>query len=166
MGDENMSSAMPGYIGIPAPASLGMVGKDDLFEFAQNFTFGAAGTDNFIITLPIQFDAHFVCTNTMYSNNKEIGAAANGFVTVDGGAVVQISDASTQRALSNIQVPLNCLFGTAREPYIWPIPHVFRANGGITINITGNGAVMANAIVKLIFSGFKTPVSNPSVPVG
>jgi hypothetical protein len=143
-----------------------MVGKDDFFQFAANFTFPTTGLENFTTTLPMQFDAHFVCVSTEYSNSQEIGVASAGFVTVDGGGVIQIGDASTQRQLTNIQVPLTSLFGTAREPFIWPVPHLFRANGGILINLTGSGAAMIGKTVKLVFSGFKTPVNDPSVPVG
>lgn len=152
------NSAAASAPAIQAP-SLGVIYRDDFFQYAQLFTF-TAGTENFTPTVPIQFDAHFVCVETTYSNSAEIGVAANGYVIVNGGGVVQISDASSQRFLSNTTVPLNSLFGSAREPFVWPIPHLFRANGGIGINLTGAGATMAGATVRLVFSGYKVPIGS------
>jgi len=149
-----MSATLPGAM----PTSLGMLQEPDFFQYAVNIAF-TSGLENFTPTVPIQYDSHFVCVLTTYSNTLEVGVAANGYVSINGGGVVQLSDGSTNRSLQNIQVPINALFGSAREPFVWPKPHAFRANGAIVVNITGAGATMAGQTIRLVFGGYKVPTN-------
>ena len=149
---------------MPRVMSLGDVTRDIFFQYSVTITFGIAGTENFTPVIPIQNDADFICVQTMNSNSAEIGvAAANvGFSYINvlhGGALVQFIDGSSQRFLQNIQVPLNSVAGSAREPYIWPFTHKFRANGFIGLNVTGIGAAMIAANLRITFGGFKVPVN-------
>lgn len=148
----------------PRVMSLGDVTRDIFFQYSVTVTFSAAGTDTFTPVIQIQNDADFICVQTMYSNSAEIGNAvattATPFLRVlHGGALVQFTDGSTQRFLQNIQVPLSSVAGNAWEPYIWPFTHKFRAGGFIGLNITGVGAVMNSANLRITFGGFKVPVS-------
>jgi hypothetical protein len=98
---------------------------------------------------------------TMYDSSLIVsgtGALTGNAVAINGGALIQLSDAGAQRQLQSAQVPINSIFGIAQRPYIWPFTHAFRANGGITFNITGAGATNANAVIRLIFAGFKVPI--------
>lgn len=144
--------------------SLGSVFRDSFFQYAVNITF-TTGTDNFTPVIPIQSDAHFLCVQTMYTNSAQIGNAvattSTPYIeTLSGGAVIQLTDGGDQRFLSNIQVPASTLFGTAKEPYIWPFTHLFRANTFIGVNATGAGAFMAAAVIRLVFAGFKVPLGS------
>lgn len=154
------------------PRGLGDITRDSFFQYAppNPFTF-ALGSENFQTAIQIQTDADFLCTSTAYTNSAEIGNAAAGTAVskvniLNGGAVIQLSDGSSQRFLSSVQVPLNALFGDGRLPHIWEYTHLFRAGGSIGINITGMGAVapFAGQVIRLVFSGFKVPVG--IIPVG
>jgi len=148
------------------PRGLGDITRDSFFQYAppNPFTF-AAGNENFQVAIQIQTDADFLCTSTAYTNSVEVGNAvattATPYVRVsNGGAVIQLSDGSSQRFLSSVQVPLNSLFGDGRLPHIWEYTHLFRAGGSISINITGMAAAapFAGQVIRLVFSGFKVPV--------
>jgi hypothetical protein len=151
-----------------AGRNLGSVIRDSFFQYAINITFGAGGVDNQTPVIPIQSDAHFLCVQTMMSNQSAVGnpAATTATPYVDilhGGAIVQLTDGGSQRLLSLIPVPANCLFGSAKEPYIWPFTHLFRANTFIGVNATGSvagaaGIGMTNMNLRLIFAGFKVQI--------
>lgn len=141
------------------PRGLGSITRDAFFQFVQNFAF--LGTETQQATIQIQADAHFLCVMTTYDTNL---AAAGGFgagtASQFGGTTVQVTDASSQRFLSSGPVPASALFGTAQRPFVWPFTHLFRANGGITIQATG--VIAAAQTVRYVFSGFKVPIG--SVP--
>jgi hypothetical protein len=144
-----------------AGRNLGSVVRDSFFQYAANLTFDATGVNNVTPTIPIQSDAHFLCVQTMMSNAAAIATAAIPFADVlHGGALVQLTDGGSQRLLSLIPIPANCLFGSAQEPYIWPFTHLFRANTFIGVNATGSGAVMANVNLRLVFAGFKVAIGS------
>lgn len=141
---------------------LGNVLDDSWFTYAPAtpFTF-AAGTENFQVVLPIQSDAHFICKASAYTNSLEVATAAIPFANIlNGGAVIQLTDGSNNRFLSNVQVPLNLLFGDGKLPHIWEFSFLFRANTSIGINITGNGAAVAGQVIRLAFYGMKVPVNS------
>lgn len=136
-----------------ASLQTGAVVAEDFAQYAITFTFTGGG-ENFNNVIPIQSDAHFYCTTTMFDST--LLAAYATAILINGGSLIQLIDGSTQKALQNIQVPINCLFGTAREPHVWSKGHLFKANAPIGINITGTGA--AGQVVRLVFEGLKIPV--------
>jgi hypothetical protein len=155
----------------PRPGgSLGQITRDSFFVFT--ITFGVApnvftvGTETFNLTLPIQSDAHFICVESMYDNSLQVNAVAGSPnlapTLVGGGAIVLLTDTSAQRQLSSAQVPVNSIFGTAQRPFVWPFTHLFRANGGIGVLITGTAVAGAGQVIRLSFGGFKVPIG--SVP--
>lgn len=145
---------------------LGNVLEDSWFVYApaNPFTF-AAGTENFQIVLPIQSDAHFICKASAYTNSLEVGnitvnTSVDKLQILNGGAVIQLTDGSNNRFLSNVQVPVNLLFGDGRLPHIWEFSFLFKANTSIGINITGTGAGVAGQVIRLAFYGMKIPVNS------
>lgn len=136
---------------VEVPRGLGSIVRDAWFTYAENFLPLAAST---VVTrtIQIQTDAHFLCVMTIATRQTAAGAA---ITRPDGGSTVKLSDASAQRALSNVALPIAGLFGTAERPFVWPLTHLFRAGGGITIELTDLTA--ANQDVRLEFSGFKVP---------
>jgi hypothetical protein len=146
-----------------AGGSLGQITRDSFFQYAVTFgvapTVFTVGTETFNVTIPIQSDAHFICVMTEYDNSLQAATANNGAAgIVGGGAVVLLTDTSAQRQLASQQVPVNTLFGTAQRPYVWPFTHLFRANGGIGVQITGTAVAGAGQIIRLVFAGFKVPI--------
>ena len=142
-------------------AALGNILRDDVFWYtpANPFTFTAAN-ENFQGVIPIQSDAHFVCTATMYTNSVEVGnivatTAVDRLRVNNGGAVIVITDGGSQRFLSSAPVPVSSIFGNAELPYIWPLTHLFKANTSINVSITGT--LGAGQVIRLIFAGFKIP---------
>jgi hypothetical protein len=147
------------------PRALADVVRDSFFQYGSNaFTF-TVGNENLQQSIQIQSDAHFLCTSLSYTNTAEVGNSANQTATPyvrisNGGALVQITDGSSQRFLSNVQVPLSTLFGPGFQPHILELTHLFRANGFINVSLTGmnNAAPFAGQVIRLVFSGFKVPV--------
>ena len=145
---------------------LGNILWDEFFKYSITFTF-TTGAENFQQVIPIQSDAHFICMSTAYTNSHEVGNAvattSTPYVNIwNGGAVVQITDGGNQHFLSNIQVPVNVLFGTGQLPHIWEFTHMFRANTPLAINITGMGAAapFAGQVIQLVFLGMKVPLAH------
>jgi hypothetical protein len=141
--------------GIAPQRTMSRVLKNSFFEYGQNFTFVA--NENQQATIAVQSDAHFICVMTMYDTSAGAGASG-GTVLAAGGATVQLSDTAAQRFLSSIAVPISALFGSAERPFVWPFTHLFRANGGINISITGTTG--AAQTVRLVFAGYKIPVGS------
>ena len=145
---------------------LGDVFIDTYFEYAVNMG-GAAfvtGLETLSNVIPIQSDAHFICTQTKLVNSAELAtglaATPNIPVLLNGGVLVQLFAGQTGAALSNIPVPANSIFGTAQRPYFWPIPFMFRANTPITLNITGQGVgppTVIGVTFRFVFGGYKVP---------
>jgi hypothetical protein len=146
---------------------LGNILWDEYFKYSITFTF-TTGAENFQQVIPIQSDAHFIAMASSYTNSHEVGTTAGAgigypYVNIwNGGAVVQITDGGNQHFLSNIQVPVNCLFGTGQLPHVWEFTHLFRANTPLAINITGMGAAapFAGQVIQLVFYGMKIPLSH------
>jgi hypothetical protein len=150
----NGAGPMPGV-----RRGLSALNQDAVFFYAANVLFDGTGLNTVTTNIPIQSDAHFMCVQTMVDNSIEIGASG-GTIALQGGAVVQLTDGSAQRFLNNIPVAVSTLFGKAREPYVWPFTHVFRANGFIGITATGAAAAMANATLRFVFAGIKVPIGS------
>jgi hypothetical protein len=136
---------------------LGNITRNVFFQYVQNFTF--VGVETQQATIQIQADAHFLCMMTAYDTSL---AAAGGFgagtASQFGGTLVALTDASGGRFLSTGPMPASTLFGTAQRPFVWPYTHMFRANGGITIQATG--VIAAAQTVRYVFSGFKLPIGD------
>lgn len=147
---------IPGGQAGPVKPRLGAVIGDSKFDYGIIIGPFTIGTENFTPTIPIQNDADFIILQSTYTNSLEVAAAAAlPAIILNGGAVIQLSNGGDDRRLSNIQVPLASLFGTAQRPYWWPITYVFPAGGFIGINITGSGVANAGATIRLTFSGIK-----------
>ena len=150
--------AVPAMTGVPV--GLGSIVRDAFFQFTQVMTFVGNETQQF--TIAVQSDAHFLCMMTSYDTNiAAVGGFGAGVNSQFGGTLVQVTDLSSQRFLSSGFVPASTLFGTAQRPFVWPFTHLFRANGGITIQATGIVAATAQ-VVRYVFAGFKVPIG--SVP--
>ncbi|MGH9181296.1 MAG: hypothetical protein ACRDY5_06235 [Acidimicrobiales bacterium] len=139
------------------PRKLGDVLIDEFFEYIATVTFTAS--QNQILNIPIQADAHFLCVSSYMNSNAATGAGTFAGACVNrGGSLVQLTDGGTQRALSSAQVPANTLFGSAQRPFIWPFRKIFRANTSITLNVTDTTA--GAQVVDYVFGGFKIPIGS------
>jgi hypothetical protein len=147
--------------GVMQPAGggrkLGDVFFDEFFEYI--LTVVLTSSENRITSIPIQADAHFVWVSAYMNSSLASGSATfMGACVNRGGALVQITDGGTQRALSNAQVPADCLFGTAQRPYVLPLRKLFRANTSIGFNISN--LVAAEQTVDFVLGGFKIPLGS------
>jgi len=139
---------------MPARTRLGDVIHDLPFQYAINITF-ITGVDTIAGTIPIQSDAHFLCTHAMYESGLSPTAM---LAQPNGGALVLISD-TDQKPLQFIPVPVTSIFGTAQRPYIWPMTKLFRANGIIPFAVTGLNAAFAGIVMRFVLGGFKVPIN-------
>jgi hypothetical protein len=136
---------------------LGDIVYDEAFQYIQTVIF--AGSDNQIKNIPIQADAHFVVVATYMNSTAATGAGTFAGACVNrGGSLVQLTDGGTQRQLSNAQVPANCLFGTAYDPFVWPLRKLFRANTSIGLNVTDTTG--GAQTTDYVFAGFKVPLEH------
>jgi hypothetical protein len=133
---------------------LGDIRLDSPFQYAVNITF-VTGVDTIPGTIPIQADAHFLATHSMY----ESGLSPTAMLALpNGGALVQVSD-TDQKPLQFIPVPVTTIFGTGQRPYIWPMTKLFRANGIIPFVVTGLNAAFAAITMRFVIGGFKVRVN-------
>lgn len=146
---------------------LGDVFIDTMFHYAVNIG-GASfitGLETLTATIPIQTDANFLCVMGMYETGVPTATNATRVTLLNGGVLVQLTDGATQRALSNIPVPADTIFGSAERPYMWPLTHIFKANTPITFQVIGQGAAVIGLTFRFVLGGFKVPVrSVPGMP--
>jgi hypothetical protein len=146
--------------GAVVPPGLGNISRNAFFQYSQRFVF--VGNETQQQTIQIQADSHFLCMATLYDTNSLVVAPfAVGTGAQFGGSLVQLTDVAGQRLLSNNPLPASTLFGSAQRPFVWPFSHLFRANGGITLSVTGINAASAQTM-HYVFAGFKLPIG--SVP--
>jgi len=67
--------------------------------------------------------------------------------------LVTMTDQGAGRALSNSGVPLDSLFGTARQPYHWPTPKVLDQNSSFSVAVQNLSTTSFN--VRMSFHGYK-----------
>lgn len=147
-----------------ARTRLGDVFYDTMFHYAINMG-GAAfvtGLETLNGTIAIQSDANFLCVHSMYETGVPTATSATRVTLLNGGVLVQLTDGASGRAMSNILVPADTIFGSAERPYMWPFTHLFRANTPITFQITGQGAAVIGLTFRFVLGGFKVKVG--SVP--
>lgn len=143
---------------------LADVTRDSFFQYASSAMSFTLGSETFTQSIQIQNDAHFLCVSLSYTNTAESGnitaTTAIPYRQIDnGGGLIQITDGSSQRFLSNIALPVSALFGRANAPRILELTHLFRANGTIGFTLVGMGAAapFAGQVIRLVWSGFKVP---------
>lgn len=161
----------PTILNAPGPLAghtLGLMYKYERFDYSIAIAF-VTGLENFTPAIPIQNDAHFMCVEGTYTNSGVTRAGGNANlepIFANGGALVQIIDGRTQKPLQNTRVPVDSIFGHGREPFVWPMPHLFASNSPLGIDITGIGVgppSMANTTLRLTFSGYKVPRSEVNI---
>lgn len=67
--------------------------------------------------------------------------------------LVQLTDQGAGRSLSNLQVPMDSIFGIGARPYCWPTPKVLDQNSTMSAAVQNLTATDFN--IRMIFSGFK-----------
>ncbi len=145
--------------GIPTQLKLGDIIYDEFFQYIATLSFTVAlGT--LVTSIPIQADAHFIwVAGVMNSNAATTTSSFQGAGVNRGGSMVQVTDGSTNRQLSNVQVPADCLFGSAQRPFVLPLRKLFRANSSIGINATDTTNT-ATQVTDFVFCGFKVPLAH------
>jgi hypothetical protein len=145
--------------GIPTQLKLGDIIYDEVFQYSTVMSFTVAlGT--LVTTIPIQSDAHFIWVAGVMNSNAASGAGTfQGAGVNRGGALIQVTDGSTNRQLSNVQVPANCLFGSAQRPFVLPLRKLFKANSPIGINATDTTNTTTQ-VIDFVFCGFKVPLAH------
>ena len=144
---------------------LGDIFIDSFFQYSITMTY-VVGTETLTNVIPIQSDADFICVHSMYDDGHPSSAAAAQAAAnipanfTNGGSLVKLTDGATQRDLTNLVggVPASCLFGTAQQPYMWPLTHRFRANTPIGFQITGQTVLLAALNQRFVLGGFKIPL--------
>jgi hypothetical protein len=116
----------------------------DFFTVSANITFTALNERRPVI-INIPADADFVAVKSMRRSSD----AAPAF----GGCFVQITDSGADRRLTDLQVPVDTIFGTGQEPFIWPWVHRFARNGNILLDVTNTGAAAQQ--IFLVIAGYK-----------
>lgn len=127
--------------------------KEDFFVYGSNFLNLAAGA-SVTNVIQIQAGSAFI----LQKLTRMVALQASGGLTdatkpyVE--ATVLITDSTSGRNLMSQAIALECLFGTAENPFIMPKPKRFEAN--TTISVTVTSAEPTNALdIYLAFIGVK-----------
>ncbi|MBT9174235.1 MAG: hypothetical protein DDT21_02647 [Syntrophomonadaceae bacterium] len=110
---------------------------------------GATVTQN----IAIQADADFEILQLTYASDIAGGANTNNVFSVPNVSILLI-DSGSGRQLSNIPIPLQGFFATARDPFIMPLVRRLSARSTLTVTITSFEAVNTNNLT-LNFIGAK-----------
>lgn len=143
--DRAAAEAMMPRLGDPLVHSV--------FQYTATLTFTVAG-QTIRTTIPIQSDAHFMCSTSQFDTTTQVIDPGLD----NGGSLALITDGGTNRDLANAQVATNLIFGNAKDPYIWPMTHMFRANSYIGLTVTDTTG--AAQVLRLVFSGIKVPLGS------
>lgn len=145
--------------GIPTQLKLGDIVYDEMFQYMTTISFDvASGTK--VVQLPIQSDAHFIWVAGVMNSSAATGAGTYQGAGVNrGGSMIQITDGSTNRQMSNFPVPADTLFGSAQRPFVLPLRKLFRANSPIGIVATDTTGTTSQ-VVDFVFCGFKVPLAH------
>lgn len=131
------------------PPQLRRLAKDYFVYRAEYLPILASETDSFAIS--IQADSDFIIayiTGVVTETNNTTFLDPNQWPFL-----VRLFDSGQGRQLSDGDVHLGSLVGTAEEPSYLPYPHKLRAGGTLTVNLQNLSAVDRN--VRLFFHGFK-----------
>lgn len=124
----------------------------DFYIYGTNFTNIAAGATLTNI-ISIQADSDFEVQKMNFSSDLAAGVQTDSTRTIPQCSVV-ILDTGSGRQLMNQAIDLTTFFGNGLQPFILPMPKVFRANTALSIALTNYSAAQVYN-VKMSFIGVK-----------
>lgn len=125
--------------------------KKETFTYNIRFNTLAASATN-VGSANVQNDADFVwVAASVVVTNAAFTTFTNA---LNVPVLAEILDASSGLQLQDQSTHLSNLFGTAQQPFLLPMPKIFRAGGQISARLQNQDA--ANAfVINLAFHGFK-----------
>ena len=124
----------------------------DFYIYGTNFANIAAGITLTNI-IAIQADSDFEVQKLNFSSDLAAGVQTDSTRTIPQCTVV-ILDTGSGRQLMNQPIDLTTFFGNGLQPFILPMPKVFRANTALSIALTNYSAAQVYDI-KMSFIGVK-----------
>lgn len=124
----------------------------DFYIYGTNFANIAAGATLTNI-ISIQADSDFEVQKMNFSSDLAAGVQTDSTRTIPQCSVV-ILDTGSGRQLMNQAIDLTTFFGNGLQPFILPMPKVFRANTALSIALTNYSAAQVYN-VKMSFIGVK-----------
>lgn len=124
----------------------------DFYIYGTNFANIAAGATLTNI-ISIQADSDFEVQKMNFSSDLAGGVQTDSTRTIPQCSVV-ILDTGSGRQLMNQAIDLTTFFGNGLQPFILPMPKVFRANTALSIALTNYSAAQVYN-VKMSFIGVK-----------
>jgi hypothetical protein len=105
-------------------------------------------------SIAIEADADFVITKASYFATDGAGTSQTANSRIIPLVTVQIQDTGSGRNLLDSAQPIPNLFGVGREPFIWPVAQVVRANSVVRFTFTSLEASNTRRVF-LSLIGFK-----------
>lgn len=122
----------------------------DTFTYNTQFN-TIAGSTTATQSVSIQNDADFVWTQGSVVMTDSAGTTFTNVLNVP--MLVKISDSASGRQLSDSQVHVSNMFGTAQNPFILSFPKIFRAGGQLSVELQNLSATAYRVFFAL--HGFK-----------
>ncbi len=124
------------------------------FTYSMNFipaTLSATTTSQFIV----QNDSAFaICkTTATVSTTAEVFSGNISDTPMYSPFVITLTDSGSGRNFSDNAIPINSLFGSAKEPFIWTVPLIVAPASTIAGALQNLVATSFN--VRLAFHGYK-----------
>ena len=130
----------------------------DYFAYSMDIDLGVSTTaqGQFLV----QNDSAFAIISTSFLITTQADAAIAEFQPFGSGlttglvpAVISLTDSGSGRQLSDAQIPIDTLFGTAQRPFVWPRPKLLSPATTFQSSLLNLSATAMT--VRLAFQGYK-----------
>lgn len=126
----------------------------DFFVYSATFTGLAQGTTQ-QKNIPISDDSDFVVIKTTYFVDDGVGGKFTPNTRQIPNVLLLMTDTGSGRQLMDAAQPLYNLFGTAENPFIFPMPKLLKRRTVLQLQATNQELVVATYRLTVSFIGVK-----------
>lgn len=126
----------------------------DFFIYSATFT-GLAQNTTQQKTIPISDDSDFVILKTTFFADDGIGSKFTPNTRMIPNVLILMTDTGSGRNLMDAAQPLYDLFGTAENPFIFPLPKLLKRRTVLQIQATNQELAAATWRLTVSFIGVK-----------
>lgn len=153
--DRRLAQILSGFVIDPKLTKVLQGPKDPYWYRVQFIPLAASATA--IAEFTVESDSDFVClgANAVVTDTVDatIAAVANAFDPFNPPFLATIRHTGPGQNLMNSSVAFANIYGTARDPYYWPIPKIFPSRA--VVQTTLENLVATDRRIRIAYVGFK-----------
>jgi len=156
--DMRLRQLLAGFMIDPTLTKVLQRVKDPYWYRAQFLPLAASATA--IVEFTIQTGYDFVCmgANAVVTDTSDatIASTASAFDPFNPPFLVTIRHTGPGQNITNAPIAFANIFGTARDPYFWPIPKIFPERA--VVQTTLENLVATDRRIRLAYFGFHAEI--------